>query len=70
MAAGVFPAPGTDRGPCDAPCRHIDCAQTREMAATNCVRCDRPIGYDRHFYRDADGLSHVPCLLQATEATQ
>lgn len=66
MAAGTIAAPGTHAGPCEGECAHTDCAKTREMAATICGLCQKPIGYDRRFYSDTfmgvEALYHAPCL--------
>lgn len=67
MASGVLLRPGTDYGPCTEPCRHTDCAATREMAAAPCVRCGDPIDYDRHFFRDDEGLAHALCVYEALD---
>lgn len=73
MAAGHLPRPGTKYGPCaDVQCGHTDCAATRTQAASLCVICKQPIGYETDFYdtrtpeqRNAlanEGLSHAVCL--------
>lgn len=68
MASAVLPIPGTEYGPCETECAHIDCAKTREMAAKRCRFCGEIIGFDRHFYDDdaagaARGdLVHASCL--------
>lgn len=64
MAAGTLPVPGSQYGPCLEVCEHRDCAQTRQMAATLCVDCSQPIGYDRAFYQRSDDwrfLVHAYC---------
>jgi len=78
MAAGSLPRPGTKYGPCVAGydaggtemfCAHLDCAQTRAMAATHCAVCGEPIGYDdgtyhSRFYSMTDNpraLKHADC---------
>jgi hypothetical protein len=63
MAAAALPAPGTEYGPCVEPCEHSDCASTRELAATPCVECHEPIGYDDRFYQlgDWQHLEHLKC---------
>jgi hypothetical protein len=60
MAAIALPAPGTELGPCAEPCKHTDCAETRQMAELTCEYCRLPIGYEQRFYteRQADGLMH------------
>jgi hypothetical protein len=50
MAAGILSKPGTQYGPCEAECQHVDCQGTREMAAAPCLICKKPIGYDTRFY--------------------
>lgn len=50
MAAGRLPAPGTQYGPCEGSCQHIDCAATRAQAASLCTICGTPIGYEVRFY--------------------
>ncbi len=64
MAAGTLPEPGTEYGPCAEPCKHTDCAATREMVTATCRFCLEPIGYDRRFYREGNGsgLVHASCL--------
>ncbi len=83
MAAGTLPKPGkkirdyrsgkqTEIGPCVAPCQHIDCAETRRMAATPCALCLTPIGYETRFYIQGDHdreLVHAACLERQTDAT-
>lgn len=65
MAAGMLPKPGTPLGPCDGECEHIDCAATREQAASACRLCHAEIGYDTRFYIDPENRSryvHAACL--------
>lgn len=50
MAAGRLSKPGSEFGPCFNDCKHLDCKQTREMAAYECLYCHKPIGYDTRFY--------------------
>ena len=74
MAAGILPAPGTEYGPCVAPCRHRDCAATRRTALKVCRHCGAPVGYERRFYEepgyvDADRrATHADCEERAIEA--
>lgn len=51
MAAGTLAGPGTAFGPCEGECFHVDCEETRRMAAAECLICGKPIGYDTRFYR-------------------
>lgn len=65
MAAGYIHEPGTRYGPCMDPCKHRDCAASREDAATVCPYCEKPIGYHTHYYRESDHggrLVHAACL--------
>jgi len=64
MAAGILPKPGTKVGPCAKSCKHIDCAETRTMAARVCPICEKPIGYDTRFYQHGtlEELTHAVCL--------
>lgn len=57
--------PGQEYGPCKKPCEHRDCAATRAMANTICPLCESLIGYDRRYYREADGLAHAACVEDA-----
>lgn len=69
MAAGRLPKPGTEYGPCEGECEHVDCKATRLMAAAVCHFCEETIGYDRRFYRDEGGaLVHAVCLEESIEA--
>lgn len=61
MSAGVLPVPGSKLGPCVEPCEHVDCAETRRMAATLCM-CGGEIGYETRFYQRLSGLAHAACL--------
>lgn len=66
MAPGKLPAPGTEYGPCEGKCKHLDCKETRSMARTTCRHCHREIGYDRLFFvLDQKGvakvLAHADC---------
>lgn len=74
MASGFLPTPGKvvdgeTIGPCVVVCEHVDCLQTRAMAATKCRECGKPIGYETAFVQDtttpvvADmGLRHTRCV--------
>jgi hypothetical protein len=61
MAASALPRPGSKYGPCEDPCQHTDCAETRRMAERNCAGCAEKIGYERAFYRDGEDLIHATC---------
>jgi len=68
-------APGTQFGPCEhvdgGTCSHIDCAQTRSDAASECPLCSQPIGYETAFYQfrwtspggvPFEALGHAVCV--------
>lgn len=68
MARGYLAQPGTEHGPC-VDCTHVDCAESRRMAASTCRFCGKPIGYDTDFYADPEmktvtpqPLVHALCL--------
>lgn len=54
MAAGRLPEVGTEYGPCEGECKHLDCAETRRMAASVCRYCDGQIGYETRYYSEAE----------------
>ncbi len=70
MSAIGLPKPGTEYGPCETECQHIDCAETRKQAATICDLCPEPIGYDRPFYQRESWtvLTHQLCMLKKIDA--
>ena len=70
MASGTLPAPGAQYGPCLEPCGHVDCAESRRMAAEACVFCGKVIGYDTPLYNMSPGLAHALCAEQAAERTR
>ncbi len=74
MAATHVSPPGSDYGPCPEPCSHIDCAASRDTAASICRFCTHPIGYGRRYYHDPDEIRgcgrpprwvHATCLYKA-----
>ena len=73
MAATSLRAPGTEFGPCEDACCHVDCASTRGMAAALCVYCGREIGYETRFYiegglaKTGASFSHMTCAMDAQE---
>mgnify|MGYP000847689096 CR=1 FL=1 len=77
MAAGILQKPGSKFGPCGEACRHLDCADTRKIAATECPYCSKPIGYGRLFYQTTDpersdrkhivGYEHADCAEDAAD---
>lgn len=67
MAAGTFPAPGTERGPCLEPCEHVDCQATVAMASAECRICTKVIGYETRFYVENGTPIHALCLEQEIE---
>lgn len=57
----IYPqAPGTQNGPCDHECIHIDCAVMRADAARLCRICHQPIGYGGRVYFEADSRTNKP----------
>lgn len=75
MAAGRLSAPGSKLGPCAEPCAHIDCRESRAMAAALCVYCGEPIGFlgensrAGNFFQEPEGdYSHESCAFDAAEA--
>lgn len=71
MAAGRLPRPGTEVGPCEGDCDHLDCVETMRMAAQPCPYCSKPIGFQTRFYQlgTADQrLVHASCHEDAVEA--
>jgi hypothetical protein len=50
MAPGRLQSPGSEYGPCVEKCFHLDCANTRTIAESNCEYCNEPIGYERGYY--------------------
>jgi len=71
MAAGRLPRPGTQDGPCEGDCDHVDCAETMAMAAARCSYCEKPIGFQTRFYQRSGGglldLNHAACVEVAVE---
>lgn len=74
MASAFISRPGTKCGPCkNEQCGHIDCAESRRMAAAVCSICGKPIGYmrmfnDRRESRDnPEDLVHRACLEEEYE---
>jgi len=66
MAAGRLASPGTEFGPCESTCEHVDCNATRTMAESICHFCQKPIGYDKRFYMEPDKtLVHAICFEDA-----
>lgn len=72
MSAGILAAPGTKYGPCKRPCAHIDCAETRRIAAAPCRRCGEPIGYDTLYFSEQGGtvFIHLDCAWDEDHSKQ
>lgn len=71
MASSYISKPGTEYGPCIGDCDHRDCSASRKIASANCHWCNKPIGYDTHFYSDGDGVwVHAVCEEEAEERRQ
>lgn len=69
MAASILPVPGTKLGPCKAKCKHIDCAETRAIAAEPCRFCNKPLGFGSAWFKSAlfGCVAHRHCLEDAVE---
>jgi len=67
MAAGILPKPGAKYGPCKAACRHIDCAETRERAASTCLYCGKAVGFGARVYQHGEYTVHARCHEEAAE---
>lgn len=72
MAAGMLSSPGDALGPCTIPCKHLDCKETRDMAACVCEYCQGIIGYETRFYQlsksgEPRRLVHAVCREDAIE---
>lgn len=61
MAAISNPEPGSQYGPCDGECKHIDCSATRADARRSCTVCMYPIGYNRMWWMVEDQPMHREC---------
>lgn len=63
MAAGILSRPGSKLGPCKR-CEHIDCRESRAMAAADCRFCQKPIGYGVRYVaaRLTGCLAHERCV--------
>lgn len=64
MTALFIPAPCTGYGPCNSDCVHRDCIWQRTTAASACVLCGQPIGYERHFHETERDVAHTVCIEQ------
>ena len=51
MSAVMIERPGVGLGPC-LKCEHEDCAENRQLAASRCDICKKPLGYDTKFFMD------------------
>ncbi len=67
MAAGILPKPGTKGGPCKNACKHVDCADTRERAASTCLYCKKAVGYGVRVYQHGEYTVHADCHEEAAE---
>jgi len=71
MSATTIPNPGHPGGPCEDKCSHLECELHRARAESLCVLCNKPIDYDRIYFRSAvptaptdplrDRLTHATC---------
>lgn len=58
----ILPKPGTETGPCQKNCGHIDCQEIRQKAKSICPICKKHIGYQRAYIEYEDRLFHLTCL--------
>ena len=69
MAHAYWPdmSPGAKFGPCAEPCKHIDCAETREMLKrpdfAKCIKCGEIIEVDAPFCGRLDKPEHFHCAV-------
>ncbi len=75
MAAISIEKPGGGMGPC-LECKHEDCAENRELAASPCAICAKPLGYDTRFFSDPASAvgtyrnTHMVCRVREIEANK
>lgn len=66
MSAAYLASISDIQGPCSDECQHLDCAETRAMAAKMCRLCDNQMGFGVFFYSDPEGqdgdIVHASCL--------
>jgi len=46
--------------PCLENCQHIQCCETRQVAAYPCRVCGKPIGYDKRFFFEGGSKQFEP----------
>lgn len=55
-------ASGSNSGHCEGACDHVKCAIARALAASACVHCGKPIGYETPYCCIGDKqLAHAVC---------
>lgn len=62
MAASFISKPGTEFGPCKEDCIHEDCRWMKMIVASKCAICFEPIGYERRYFLNKDGIGLAPSL--------
>lgn len=68
MSGIMIPQPGSELGPCEYDCEHIDCQSSRQQVSNRCSLCTDQIGYDRRFTEDTvHGWVHTSCLVDQIE---
>jgi len=67
MAAGILPRPGTKAGPCVGQCKHLDCVEARERAASLCLYCKKRVNFGLRIYQHGDYTVHARCHEEACE---
>jgi len=51
-------------------CGHEDCQGHRDVIETKCEICDKPIGEDGAYYREASGYAHRLCVWKREELSE
>jgi hypothetical protein len=54
--------PGTEDGPCYAPCGHERCHGMRIIAGTLCVLCEQTIGFNAEYILSSARFVHLECF--------
>ncbi len=69
MSEAIINEPGTPRGPCPKSCKHTLCSGLRNIAKSECVSCDEPIGYEHGFTttKEPKQYVHTKCLKENIE---
>lgn len=71
VARARYVLPRDPEGPCSFPCGHSYCAAMFQYAATCCLLCNQPLGFDTEFLELYDGQmvhKHCPVPIEDTPA--